>query len=168
MTESVQELVGKRYRANVPAVKVMKGTKGARPLFLFTVPLGDPAESAKVIKSLVSQLMESADITTSVSNRVNLPNGQVLQNVHAEQSCEGRGCSVHHPSDHHMGDFSQHYRADRGLMERLCEHHIGHPDPDDKNFHEKVLKDNFDFTHGCDGCCRIPRKPQAKKLNTEV
>ena len=37
-------------------------------------------------------------------------------------------------------------QLDRRIMERICPHGVGHPDPDD------VL--NQDRVHGCDGCCR--------------
>lgn len=41
--------------------------------------------------------------------------------------------------------WPQHWRGDRHLMERICPHGVGHPDPDDIN---------PDGVHGCDGCCR--------------
>jgi hypothetical protein len=34
-------------------------------------------------------------------------------------------------------------------MERICEHGIGHPDPDDRRI--RTGEDMGD--HGCDGCC---------------
>jgi hypothetical protein len=40
------------------------------------------------------------------------------------------------------------WRSDRGLMERLCEHGVGHPDPDEIN-----LGLGGRAVHGCDGCC---------------
>lgn len=43
-----------------------------------------------------------------------------------------------------------HWRPDRGIMERVCEHGVGHPDPDDV----KVQAGGWTETiHGCDGCC---------------
>lgn len=77
-----------------------------------------------------------------------LVGGQKLFNVHAPSKCAGEFCTIHNPSDHHMRDWAQNWRGDRGLMERLCpDHGIGHPDPDDPN---------PDRMHGCDGCCRPP------------
>jgi hypothetical protein len=32
-------------------------------------------------------------------------------------------------------------------MERICEHGIGHPDPD------QIMRDEAGWVHGCDGCC---------------
>ena len=76
-----------------------------------------------------------------------LVGGQVLGGVHSSSLCEGQACAVHHPSDHHMVTWPQNWRGDRGLMERICPHGVGHPDPDCLN---------PDGVHGCDGCCRRP------------
>ena len=46
-----------------------------------------------------------------------------------------------------MRDWPQHFRDDRGIMERICPHGVGHPDPDDY-----LAGDGM---HGCDGCCRV-------------
>jgi hypothetical protein len=64
--------------------------------------------------------------------------------VHPKTKCKGQNCCIHNPSDHHMRDWPQNWRGDRNLMERICPHGIGHPDPDDPN---------PDKVHGCDGCC---------------
>jgi hypothetical protein len=57
--------------------------------------------------------------------------GQVIRNVHSLDQCDGRACVIHNPSDHHMRDWSTNFREDKHFMERLCEHGVGHPDPDD-------------------------------------
>lgn len=67
-----------------------------------------------------------------------------MTGVHTEHVCHGRGCVVHHPSDHHMNTWPCTWRDDRGIAERRCPHGIGHPDPDDTT---------TDRIHGCDGCC---------------
>ena len=72
-----------------------------------------------------------------------LDGGDVI-NAHDPSRCVGSVCCVHNPSDHHMRGWPQHWRGDRYLMERICPHGIGHPDPDDPN---------PDRVHGCDGCC---------------
>lgn len=77
-------------------------------------------------------------------NGVKLPGGQVLFNVHSESQCAGRACCIHNPSDHHMREWPQNFRSDRYMMERICSHGVGHPDPDDTS---------GDSVHGCDGCC---------------
>lgn len=76
----------------------------------------------------------------------------VLSNVHPETQCAGRPCVVHNPSDHHMRDWDLNWRDDRGLMERICPHGVGHPDPDTAAFHEQQGQ-SWMNVHGCDGCC---------------
>lgn len=68
--------------------------------------------------------------------------GQTL-GVHLVQKCVPP-CIYHAPSEHNMRSFPTHWREDRWMMERICPHGVGHPDPDDKT---------KDTTHGCDGCC---------------
>lgn len=79
-----------------------------------------------------------------------------LVNVHDPAACEGRGCCIHHPSDHHMVKWPQNWRDDRGLMERVCPHGIGHPDPDELAYKVSIGL-RHEGVHGCDGCCRGPR-----------
>ena len=71
--------------------------------------------------------------------------GQVLQ-VHNKGECRGKHCPIHFPSNHCMRDFPTHWRDDRGIMERICPHGVGHPDPDQ-------VMDKAEWVHGCDGCC---------------
>lgn len=87
--------------------------------------------------------------------------GQKLM-VHSKADCVvGTHCVIHNPSDHCMKDFPTHWRADRGLMERICPHGIGHPDPDDLHYkaicfgNTEVGKRQLEceVVHGCDGCC---------------
>jgi hypothetical protein len=77
--------------------------------------------------------------------------------AHPRKDCLGRHCCIHNPSEHHMREWSQHFRPDRVLTERTCPHGIGHPDPDDLTFKRDYLGDEAHFVasvHGCDGCCR--------------
>jgi hypothetical protein len=107
-----------------------------------------------------------------------MPEGQVLINVHPMDNCVGRPCVVHNPSDHHMRSWPLHWRNDRGIFERICEHGTGHPDPDQFAFwDEQAVKweerqrgatqsvSEWNASpvgnpwvgmgiHGCDGCCR--------------
>lgn len=65
-------------------------------------------------------------------------------------------CAVHNRSDHIMRGFPQLWRSDRALMERLCPHGIGHPDPDHLYFVRMTHGEDTARTegiHGCDGCC---------------
>jgi len=76
--------------------------------------------------------------------------GGTIKNVHGEEECRTPGaCTIHSPSNHHMIDLSQYWRADRGFMERICSHGVGHPDPDER-------LEGADAVHGCDGCCTPP------------
>lgn len=75
---------------------------------------------------------------------ITLVGGERLMGVHPKGLCAGEFCCIHNPSDHHMREWRQHWRSDRHLMERICPHGCGHPDPDDPN---------PDTVHGCDGCC---------------
>ena len=76
--------------------------------------------------------------------------------VHMWDQCHGEPCVIHNPSKHCMSDFPTHWRQDRHLMERICPHGIGHPDPDDLAFKYKIggaLVYRSESVHGCDGCC---------------
>ena len=72
--------------------------------------------------------------------------------VHAERDCEPP-CPFHAPSDHPMTHWPISIRADRGnLVERICKHGVGHPDPDSVAYLQRHGSRD-DGTHGCDGCC---------------
>lgn len=75
--------------------------------------------------------------------------GQLLTDVHYRSKCSGKPCCIHNPSNHHMVTWPTHWRGDRQMMERLCPHGVGHPDPDEIN---------LDTIHGCDGCCAQPKE----------
>ena len=81
--------------------------------------------------------------------------GQLILNVHDENKDCKFGCTIHHPSNHHMKNWPLNYRNDRGMMERICKHGVGHPDPDYLAYIEREGWDLEAYsTHGCDGCCR--------------
>jgi len=84
--------------------------------------------------------------------------------VHKRENCVGKICCIHKPTDHHMIDFPQNWRYDRGIMERICPCGVGHPDPDD--FQIRHSLDNG--IHGCCGCCRTsqgkPNPPLSRIL----
>lgn len=77
--------------------------------------------------------------------------GEVEIRTHGPGNCEGEWCCIHNPSDHRLKDAPMNFRFDRGIVERLCPHGIGHPDPDDAAFRARRGDENT--THGCDGCC---------------
>ncbi len=91
--------------------------------------------------------------------------GKSILRTHGKAQCAGpvgnNGkpiCCIHNPSDHHMLTWPQNWRGDKGMMERLCHHGIGHPDPDDL----KVRTTSSAGVHGCDGCCAAPEKAEEK------
>ena len=80
-----------------------------------------------------------------------------MVNTHSPDRCEGEVCVLHNMTDHPMRDFPQHWRGDRYLMERICPHGVGHPDPDQWDFFVAARGEKWasaEFIHGCDGCCR--------------
>lgn len=78
------------------------------------------------------------------------------------------GCAIHAPSDHPMKTWPQIMRADkRFLVERVCKHGCGHPDPDSIAFFED--NDVFDYhNHDCDGCCSIKNVSGRGIASTQV
>jgi hypothetical protein len=73
--------------------------------------------------------------------------------THAENSeCYLLGCVIHSPSPGHMSDWPLNWRSDRGIMERICKHGVGHPDYDQAQYNIRMGLE-FANTHGCCGCC---------------
>lgn len=80
--------------------------------------------------------------------------------VHERNSECDISCVIHNPTNHSMKDFPTHWRSDRQLIERICPHGVGHPDPDHMAFLERnpqfIPKGSSYWAegiHGCDGCC---------------
>lgn len=102
--------------------------------------------------------------------------GLTLMRVHGRDKCDGRGvpCCIHDPSDHGMRTWPMNWRSDTGVMERICPHGIGHPDPDHMGYVRSLTPEHecpdeypgdeggdcphphleWQGVHGCDGCCR--------------
>lgn len=78
---------------------------------------------------------------------------ETIVNTHDPEQCAHEHCTIHNMSEHHMRDWPQHWRSDRGLMERICPHGVGHPDPDEYKIHLNPAES----IHGCDGCCGVPK-----------
>ena len=70
---------------------------------------------------------------------------------HEYSRCRDGYCTLHNRSNHNMRSFPQLWRADRGIMERVCPHGIGHPDPDEF----RIRNGEDDGSHGCDTCCNF-------------
>lgn len=76
-----------------------------------------------------------------------------LTNVHEPSLCEGRGCAIHnHPTEHPLKDAPMNWREDRGILERICKHGVGHPDYDSAKYLKSIGR-GFENIHGCDLCC---------------
>lgn len=83
--------------------------------------------------------------------RVQLENSGEIIYTHPNYACSGKHCTIHNRSMHTMRHLPQHWRVDRAIMERICVHGIGHPDPDEYKIRGKSGK--YELVHGCDGCC---------------
>jgi len=80
----------------------------------------------------------------------NLENSNIKLLAHEPDECKSPdACTIHNRTDHHMRSFKQFYRFGRGIMERICSHGVGHPDPDDI----RIINKADDGVHDCDGCC---------------
>jgi hypothetical protein len=77
----------------------------------------------------------------------------VLKTHAANDDCFTYGCVVHNPTrDSVMAGFPLNWREDRGIMERICPHGVGHPDFDSANYNIRAGAARLN-SHGCDGCC---------------
>lgn len=81
-----------------------------------------------------------------MSERIQLENTKEVINAHSADECQHDPCPIHHKTKHRMRSWPQHWRGDRYMMERICEHGVGHPDPDD-------IEASVSGLHGCDRCC---------------
>lgn len=93
------------------------------------------------------------DLAAESQSGFEMGDGLLMVNVHAPEDCAGRHCVIHNPSDHHMREWKLNWRADRGLMERICPTHgTGHPDPDGLAYEISQGRE-YQGVHGCCGCC---------------
>ena len=78
--------------------------------------------------------------------------GLRLVNVHEPEQCEGRPCVIHNPLDTYDRERLL-WRDDRGFFDVICEHHIGHPSPEDALYLYSIGRC---VAHGCcvARCCR--------------
>lgn len=95
----------------------------------------------------------------SAEPRAGIQVGPTVLRTHPASACSGQPCCIHAPSDHPLSTATMNWRADRNLMERICDHGVGHPDPDDieykrRTMHPRIFKDYAFEIHGCDGCCK--------------
>lgn len=96
-------------------------------------------------------------MSDKIFERVVLSSDQIIM-AHSKKDCKPP-CALHSPSSHPMITWKLVYREDIGLLERVCEHGIGHPDPDSVKFLiEQMGMDESITVHGCDDCCSKENK----------
>lgn len=98
-------------------------------------------------------MTQSQEVPEPSFDMIGLSDGSILE-THPPEVCAGERCCIHNPSDHPLKDAPLHWRGDRGLMERTCQHGTGHPDPDSVDYLVRTTGDDGWDDHGCDGCCR--------------
>jgi len=82
-----------------------------------------------------------------------IKNYGTMTGVHDVSACADHDCAIHnHPSEHALVNAPMNWREDRGILERICEHYIGHPDHDSAKYLASVNQ-SYQNIHGCDGCC---------------
>jgi hypothetical protein len=76
--------------------------------------------------------------------------------VHDAENCFSYYCAIHNPSKHNMVKWPL-YLRETGLMERMCKHGVGHPDPDSAAYIAQIHNHTVNtwLSHGCDGCCIV-------------
>jgi hypothetical protein len=104
--------------------------------------------------------LDSDDIEWASFEKNQLENSTTVYFTHNKVRCIGEYCTIHNRSDHPMRSFAQYWRGDLALMERVCAHGIGHPDPDEIDIYGK--ENEYRLIHGCDGCCAGSYKVQVK------
>lgn len=79
--------------------------------------------------------------------------------VHTKEQCKAsrkagapKGCVIHKPTLHRLTGAAQVVRSST-LIEDICEHGVGHPNPDSAAYLNWRDKTEHWGTHGCDGCC---------------
>lgn len=90
-------------------------------------------------------------------------------NVHDPANCVGQACCIHNPSEHPLRLAPLNWRADRDIIERVCRHNIGHPDPDGLAFLARLNGPEWAdgaSVHGCDGCCTGSPRPDTTLTTT--
>lgn len=90
------------------------------------------------------------------NSSIQLNERDIIQGVHHKENCTGY-CYIHNKSKHPLRHNPLKINLENGLLERICEHGIGHPDIDYLNAREESGEDiTFMGVHSCDGCCEHP------------
>lgn len=145
---SVRRNVDVLAHAVARSASVLDGPDGGREDALLDV------DYAQVLRDLRLGGVVLAAVPIRRGDVIALSDG-VLLRTHPPDRCQGQHCSVHNPSDHPLRAAPLRWREDRQMMERVCPHGIGHPDPD----HIEMARDlagplaEIQSVHLCDGCC---------------
>src|SRR6478735_1940651 len=101
--------------------------------------------------------MSKFEVDGYAESRFGIQLGPMSLTTHNPDRCSGEYCVVHNPSEHKMREWPTNYRADVGIMERICSHGVGHPDPDDVAHQIRMDPENGHYAnvHGCCGCCNL-------------
>lgn len=101
----------------------------------------------------------------ALPSRWEFANGTFL--VHRYWACKGYFCALHNPSDHPMREWPMHYRLSSQLIERICPHGVGHPDPDSVAHLSRTDPNCYAHldVHGCDGCCGVGKGSEWRPLD---
>lgn len=74
-----------------------------------------------------------------------------LTNLHDEGDC-GEYCDIHDRRSPWDSHYPLNWRDDRGIMEFICSHGIGHPTHAQVLYQERTGQSDASI-HGCCGCC---------------
>lgn len=94
---------------------------------------------------------------------IQLNERDVIQGVHPKKGCTGT-CYIHNKSRHPLRHAPLKINMETGMIERMCEHNIGHPDVDYLRARQESGEDiSFMGIHHCDGCCTTPNFDKKKQ-----
>lgn len=88
-----------------------------------------------------------------------LQNGDILYNVHSEEICRGRNCSIHNPSLHPLRNATLFW--ENGMAWRICSEGVAHPDPDEIRWRLRTFQP-VQLSHRCcdQNCCGMRSTPE--------
>jgi hypothetical protein len=131
-------------------------------------------ERRKMLDALRGQGYGPGVKRTDLSLLDEIQHNMALDTIHTPYQCSGEPCCIHDPSEHTMRTWPMNLR-ETGLIERICPHGIGHPDPDSAAWMERATGQIDAWgVHGCDGCCHQPEpdldaeRDQVLKMIKEV
>lgn len=129
--------------------KIEDGWARYRDLTSYQHPLSSTELAQSANKAPFLVLFEPTPTTYMLEN-----SNVVLKNIHKESDCVGDTCVIHKKTKHHMRHMPQLWRSDRGIMERVCEHGVGHADLD-----SPWPRGSYEWIHGCceSACCVDPK-----------